>query len=477
MPTYKHRKYGISLTVPEGTTDERVGLQMDNLVREHEAKAKMAGQDRDEARAAQGGGPLMGAPEQPMAPPNPLEEMMGMPQAGPGPAQGATIPPGRVSKPTERPWSPLGALLGPREGETMQPFSGAMGDVVREAALPMSLAAGGVPGMAGKAVGAGAAKVLPSLLARGAGRVATLGTGAAMTGAPIAGEEVLRGEDPMTAIKHGGLYGLLGEGAGVVSGKVLGKVQMAIAGRSKGLIPQAVKAQEALVPMGATLTPGQLTTSKSTRLFETIADYGIFSGGRMQKVRDTAHDAAQALLRSHLEDLPVRGGDVVSNAYKDLGARARGVQVDMIQPFLDALNLQMEHQGRIPEVDRIAKWVGDLAAKYPNGKVPFEATARLRSDLLAVERKTMGVLTLQRLSEIAKHNNPLDCWVTISGSVYNLTEWVPDHPGGRDAIISMCADSARPAPSPTTARRWGARRTAAWRSLSRSNRPCSEETL
>jgi diguanylate cyclase (GGDEF)-like protein len=50
-------------------------------------------------------------------------------------------------------------------------------------------------------------------------------------------------------------------------------------------------------------------------------------------------------------------------------------------------------------------------------------------------------------------------------------------PADSHAIISMCADSARPAPSPTTARRWAARRTAAWRSLSRSNRPCSEETL
>ncbi len=32
--------------------------------------------------------------------------------------------------------------------------------------------------------------------------------------------------------------------------------------------------------------------------------------------------------------------------------------------------------------------------------------------------------------EVAKHNHPDDCWVVVRGSVYNVTEWVPKHPGG-----------------------------------------------
>ena len=32
--------------------------------------------------------------------------------------------------------------------------------------------------------------------------------------------------------------------------------------------------------------------------------------------------------------------------------------------------------------------------------------------------------------EVAKHNTNDDCWVIISGKVYDLSEWAPHHPGG-----------------------------------------------
>lgn len=31
------------------------------------------------------------------------------------------------------------------------------------------------------------------------------------------------------------------------------------------------------------------------------------------------------------------------------------------------------------------------------------------------------------LSEVAKHNNPSDCWMVINKNVYNLTDYLPDH--------------------------------------------------
>lgn len=33
--------------------------------------------------------------------------------------------------------------------------------------------------------------------------------------------------------------------------------------------------------------------------------------------------------------------------------------------------------------------------------------------------------------EISKHNKPSDCWIVVKGNVYDVTTWVPNHPGGR----------------------------------------------
>lgn len=37
-------------------------------------------------------------------------------------------------------------------------------------------------------------------------------------------------------------------------------------------------------------------------------------------------------------------------------------------------------------------------------------------------------------AEVAKHNSADDCWVVINGYVYDLTRFVPNHPGGPDVI-------------------------------------------
>ena len=42
------------------------------------------------------------------------------------------------------------------------------------------------------------------------------------------------------------------------------------------------------------------------------------------------------------------------------------------------------------------------------------------------------------LAEVATHTDAKSCWTTISGGVYDVTSWISQHPGGRDAILSLC---------------------------------------
>jgi cytochrome b involved in lipid metabolism len=40
--------------------------------------------------------------------------------------------------------------------------------------------------------------------------------------------------------------------------------------------------------------------------------------------------------------------------------------------------------------------------------------------------------------EVTKHNSRESCWSTINGNVYDLTSWIPHHPGGEQAILQIC---------------------------------------
>ena len=44
--------------------------------------------------------------------------------------------------------------------------------------------------------------------------------------------------------------------------------------------------------------------------------------------------------------------------------------------------------------------------------------------------------------EIAKHNNQNDCWMLISGKVYDITNYFGSHPGGSSTMTPSCGTDA-----------------------------------
>jgi L-lactate dehydrogenase (cytochrome) len=40
--------------------------------------------------------------------------------------------------------------------------------------------------------------------------------------------------------------------------------------------------------------------------------------------------------------------------------------------------------------------------------------------------------------ELAKHSSTSDCWVAFEGKAYDITEFLPQHPGGVNAIARHC---------------------------------------
>lgn len=40
------------------------------------------------------------------------------------------------------------------------------------------------------------------------------------------------------------------------------------------------------------------------------------------------------------------------------------------------------------------------------------------------------------LREVSEHNTAESCWVVINDTVYDVTEFLPQHPGGESSILS-----------------------------------------
>eukprot|EP00007_Cunea_sp_BSH-02190019_P001920 CAMPEP_0174239360 /NCGR_PEP_ID=MMETSP0417-20130205/14270_1 /TAXON_ID=242541 /ORGANISM="Mayorella sp, Strain BSH-02190019" /LENGTH=78 /DNA_ID=CAMNT_0015318297 /DNA_START=88 /DNA_END=320 /DNA_ORIENTATION=- len=52
--------------------------------------------------------------------------------------------------------------------------------------------------------------------------------------------------------------------------------------------------------------------------------------------------------------------------------------------------------------------------------------------------------TLQEYSaaEVAKHNTQEDCWIIMYNKVFNVTDFLLEHPGGEMAILDYAGEDA-----------------------------------
>lgn len=45
-------------------------------------------------------------------------------------------------------------------------------------------------------------------------------------------------------------------------------------------------------------------------------------------------------------------------------------------------------------------------------------------------------------AEVAKHTSPDDCWIIVHDQVYDVTEWLNEHPGGSKIILKYAGKDA-----------------------------------
>lgn len=69
-----------------------------------------------------------------------------------------------------------------------------------------------------------------------------------------------------------------------------------------------------------------------------------------------------------------------------------------------------------------------------NSTTPTKSTTPNTSTNTSTSQTSGGIT----MSDVAKHGSRSSCWSAINGSVYDLTSWIPNHPGGEQTILSLC---------------------------------------
>lgn len=75
---------------------------------------------------------------------------------------------------------------------------------------------------------------------------------------------------------------------------------------------------------------------------------------------------------------------------------------------------------------------GAIEASSAAASTASSAPAAAQEAKKADEPKKMNEYTL---ADVGKHNKPDDCWVVVNGQVLDVTDFLPDHPGGKKAIL------------------------------------------
>lgn len=83
----------------------------------------------------------------------------------------------------------------------------------------------------------------------------------------------------------------------------------------------------------------------------------------------------------------------------------------------------------------VARYTGYAVAPITNQPSPSANPSGSNTPASVPTTQPSSSITL---SELAKHNSMNSCWVSYQGNVYDITSFLPVHPGSPQAILPYC---------------------------------------
>jgi cytochrome b involved in lipid metabolism len=84
--------------------------------------------------------------------------------------------------------------------------------------------------------------------------------------------------------------------------------------------------------------------------------------------------------------------------------------------------------------------LGFLQKQQRESGIPSQST--LTSSDSTTPTTTQPTTKTFTAKEVAKHNSAPNCWLIISGAVYDVTKFLSQHPGGEAKILPYCGKEA-----------------------------------
>ena len=82
--------------------------------------------------------------------------------------------------------------------------------------------------------------------------------------------------------------------------------------------------------------------------------------------------------------------------------------------------------------------LGTNTASSPVQATAQDSAANTAAATNAISSTTAGVAARYTLADVATHSTRASCWTAINGKVYDVTNWIGQHPGGAQAILGLC---------------------------------------
>jgi predicted heme/steroid binding protein len=125
----------------------------------------------------------------------------------------------------------------------------------------------------------------------------------------------------------------------------------------------------------------------------------------------------------------VTGNQVVASVVQN------GVQTQVaVDPATRRVSLEFSWDGAAAPASAPAPAPAPAKAPAPAAAAPAKA-----APAAAPAADTKKEWTLE---DVSKHNTDKDCWVVVNGQVLNVTSFLPDHPGGKKAIMLYAGKDA-----------------------------------